>query len=128
MIAELLEKVGEQKKTVDEAYKRYVKVKEKYEHMRTELQIALDNAGLKSAKGDEYLASIVSKSDVVITNEQDVIEWLRNEPDIEVDEYIGLKLTSLKGLVNYRLKEQGEIVPGTDRVIKDSIVIKRNGG
>ncbi len=127
-ISELIEEIGQTKDLSNKTYSLYKAYKDKEDLLKEELSAKLEEAGLKSAKGKDYSASITSKSEVVITNEQDVIEWLRNEPDIEVDQYIGLKLIPLKGLVNYRLKEHGEIVPGSDRVIKDSLAIKRNGG
>lgn len=125
-ISELIEQIGVNKKRQAEAYKTYKDLKEIEEIWKAELMAELDKSGLKSAKGEKYMASISSRSDVIVTSESDVVEWLKNDPNVEEDAYIGLKVSTFKPLANEVLKKTGEIIPGTERVIKDSLTIKEN--
>lgn len=125
-ISELIEAIGVNKKRQAEAYKNYKELKEIEDIWKQELQAELEKAGLKSAKGDKYLATLSERSDIVVTHEPSVIEWLKESPNVEEDAYIGLKLVNFKQLANQVLKETGEIIPGTDRIIKESLSIKEN--
>lgn len=125
-ISELIAKLGENKKQAANLYKSYKQLKEVEEVLKDELMLRLRENGLKSAKGEEYSASISERSDVVVTHEQSVIDWLRETPDVEEDAYIGLKTTNFKQFARQILKDTGEIIPGTDVVSADSISIKEN--
>lgn len=125
-ISELIEAIGINKKRQSEAYKNYKELKEIEDIWKLELAAMLEEAGAKSFKGEKYSAIVSSKSDIVVTNESEVIEWLKNDPNVEEDVYIGLRLTAFKPLANEVLKKTGEIIPGTDRIIKDSLSIKEN--
>src|SRR5690606_29290920 len=100
--------------------------KEKEEQAKAQLMAMLTDTGLKSAKGEKYSASISSRSDVVVTHEQSVIEWLKTTPDVEADAYIGLKVTPFKTLAKEILKTTGEVITGTDLTTIESISIKEN--
>lgn len=125
-VSTLIESLGVNKKRQAEAYKAYKDLKEIEEIWKAELAVELEKLGAKSFKGKKYSAITTSRSDTIVTNEQSVIDWINNEPNIETDQYIGLKLANFKPLANQVLKETGEIIPGTDRVIKESLSIKEN--
>jgi hypothetical protein len=125
-IAYLVASLGELKSAQAETYKALKGMKETEEVLKQELMAKLSDNGLRSAKGEKYSASIASRSDIIVVDETAVVEWLKNEPNVEEDQYIGLKLLNFKPLANQVLKETGEIIPGTDRVIKESLSIKEN--
>lgn len=125
-IANLISSLGELKKAQAEAYKTYKGMKEAEDSLKAQLIEQLQVVGLKSAKGDKYSVSISSRSDVVVTHEQSVIEWLKTSPDVETDAYIGLKMTPFKVLAKQVLKDTGEIVPGTNLKTIESISVKEN--
>lgn len=125
-ISGLIAHLGLNKKLQAEAYKSYKQLKEAEEGLKLELTNKLQEAGLKSAKGEKYSAIITARSDIVITHEQSVIDWLKESPNIEEDAYMGLRLANFKVLANQVLKQTGEVIPGTDRVTKESLSIKEN--
>lgn len=127
-ISELIESIGETKSEANKLYKIYKELLEKEDALKSELQIKLSEMGLKSAKGDRYSASIALRPNIQITHEQSAINWLKEEPNLETDQYIGLKTVEFKKLALHRLSEKGggEIIPGTELVIRESVSIKEN--
>ncbi len=127
-ISQLIEAIGETKSEANKLYKAYKELSDKEVAYKSELQIKLTEMGLKSAKGDKYSASIAQRSNIQITHEQSAIDWLNNEPNIETDQFIGLKTTEFKKLALYRLSEKGggEIIPGTEMVMSESLSVKAN--
>lgn len=125
-ISELIDHLGTLKNAGNEVYKTYKDFKQKEEEAKVQLKAMLEEAGMKSAKTDTYLASIGTRSDMEITNEQDVISWIKHEPNIEDDAYIGLKVTNAKILARDWFKKTGEIITGTEPVTKESISIRSN--
>lgn len=125
-IAELLEELGTVKTAANAHYREYKRLKESEDAMKAELTAMLNEAGLKSAKGKKFTASMRLHTDVVINHEQSVIEWLKTTPDVEADAYIGLKVTPFKSFAKLVLKETGEVIPGTDLSITESLAIKAN--
>lgn len=127
-VSELIEAIGETKSEANKLYKAYKELSEKEAGLKSELQIKLTEMGLKSAKGEKYSASLSKRPNIKITHEQSAIDWLNNEPNLETDQFIGLKTTEFKKLALYRLSEKGggEIVPGTELVMSESLSIKEN--
>lgn len=125
-IANLVAALGELKAAQSEAYKAYKGMKEAEESLKAQLMEQLQSAGLKSAKGENYQATVSDKPDIQITHEQSVINWLNETPNVEADAYIGLKKTEFKGLALQILKETGEIVPGTELLTKEVLSIRSN--
>lgn len=95
-LSELLQELGELKTVANNHYKAYKDLKLKEDELKAQLIAKLDEAGLKSAKGDKYSVSKVTKHDVVVTHEQSVLDWLKETPDVEEDAYIGLRTTQFK--------------------------------
>lgn len=123
-ISKLLDKLGENKKLQAEKYQAYKELREAEETMKAELLAEMRAAGSLSFKGERYIATISERKDIAITHEHSVMEWLEETPNIETDAYIGLKLNEFKTLAKQVLKETGEIIPGTDLVVKESLSVK----
>lgn len=94
--------------------------------MRFQLLEALEATGLKSAKTDDFTASIVSKPNIIVTHEESVIDWLKHQPDIEPDQYIGLKQSSFKPLAAQWFIKTGEKIPGVETQITETLAIRTN--
>lgn len=125
-LSELVDQLGELKREANAHYSAYKDMQVHIAELSGLLQAKLELVGLRSAKSAKYGASISQRTNVVVTSEVAVKEWLLNEPNIEHDFYIGLKLTPFKQLANQVLKETGEVIPGTEREIKETITIKAN--
>lgn len=125
-VAELLEKLGAIKRDANNTYSLYKGFKEKEDELKAELLAQLKDSGLKSAKGNDFTASISETPTVVIKHEPSVLEWLRNAPDVEADVYIGVKGREFGTLTKQMLKETGEIPDGTEVEIRESLSIRSN--
>ena len=125
-LSEILEQLGAIKLQANDLYVRYKELKEQEDHLKEQLMFTLKEVGLKSAKGQDFTASIAERTDVVVAHESTVMEWLQNEPNVEADAYIGIKTTAFKSFANGWLKKTGEIIPGADVVVSESITIKKN--
>lgn len=125
-IKELLSALGENKKKSGELYALYKAMKTEEDVLKEELMASLKATGLKSAKGEDYTASISEKPNIVITSERDVMDWLENTPNVEADFYIGVKKPEFKTLALQVLKDSGEIINGTDLQTTESLAIRRN--
>lgn len=124
---ELLKELDELMAHTKTYYQSYQNAKAREDMKRDELKQYMLSTGLLSAKTKDLTASIVSKPTIEIKHEQSALEWLKNEPDLETDEFIGLKATPFKKLALYRLSEKGggEIIPGTEMVMQDSLAIRK---
>lgn len=125
-ISELIEKLGKAKDAANAVYVDYKKLKTAEEDLKAQLFSQLSETGLKSAKGELYAVSIASKPTVVIQHEQSVIEWLQETPDVETDQYIGLKKREFESLAKAMLKNTGEMIPGTAIEVRESLSVKAN--
>lgn len=127
-LPKILEQVGKMTAKRREAYGQYQLLKEQEDGWRNRLIEELQKIGLRSAKTADFTASMVSKPNISIQHEQSVIDWLKNAPNIETDQYIGLKKTEFKSLAMNLLKDTGEVVPGTELVNTEYLSIKANKG
>lgn len=125
-LSELLAALGEARQAASSAYEGYKELKGIEDQLRYELEITLKETGLKSAKGEDFSASISETPRVVVVNEQSVIDWLQNTPDVEGDRYVGLKTTEFSTFAKARLKGTGEVIPGTEVRVAESLSIKAN--
>lgn len=125
-LSELLAELGKARVASTGAYERYKELKGIEDQLRYELELQLKSSGLKSAKGADFQAVITEKPTVVVKHEASVIDWLQHAPNIESDQYIGLKTTEFKSFADKYLKGTGEIIPGTEVVIKESLSIRAN--
>lgn len=125
-LSELVAALGEARTASSNAYEGYKELKGNEDQLRYELELKLHEMGLKSAKGEDFTASVVEKPTVVVKHEQSVIDWLKNTPDIESDRYIGLKTTEFQSLAKSMLKGTGEVIPGTEVEVRESLAIRAN--
>ncbi len=125
-ITDLLTNLGELKSQNNDLYKKYKEGKEVEDALKEDLRIALDELGTKTFKNDKFVASFRKDTNIVIEDEQALMEWLRNTPDVEADLYIGVKKTMFTPLAKSMLKGTGELADGTSVEIKESLVIGTN--
>lgn len=125
-LSKLIHDLGEARAKAVNAYMIYKDLKEIEDSIRYNLHDELRTIGLQSVKGNEYTASITNKQTVLVTNERLVIDWLNNTPNVESDQYIGLKATEFKSFAQSILKDTGEIIPGTDVQVRESLAIRSN--
>lgn len=123
-VSELVDELGTLSRKGKDLYKEYKAIKEQEDVLRQQLSDELKATGLKSAKTSRFIASMAQRTDIIINHEQSVLEWLREEPNVEEDFYIGLKLTPFKTLAREVLKKTGEVIPGTETTINESLTIK----
>ena len=125
-LPELMAKLGQARKARQDAYEAYQMHKMIEDDRRGELEMKLRSEGLRSARNDEYSVAITARPTIQITNEAVVMDWLRHQPDIEPDLYIGVKKTQFDTLARIALKATGEIVPGTEVIETEYLSIKAN--
>lgn len=125
-IPEIMQELGKLRSETESAYESYKIKKMELDSIKTLLKEELEAIGLKSAKTDEYTASIVQKPSIIVTHEESVIDWLENNPDVEPDLYIGLKKSSFDPLAKAWFAKTGEVIPGTDTQVSEYISIKNN--
>lgn len=125
-LSELIKSLGEARNAARNTYERYKELKGIEDQIRYQLELELKVSGLKTAKGHDFTASIVERPTVVVRNETEVMEWLREAPEVEADQYIGLKKTEFNTLANSVLKGTGEVIPGTEIEVRESLAIKAN--
>lgn len=125
-LSRLITELGTARAAASGAYEHYKELKGIEDQLRYELEAELHNVGLKTAKGSDFTASLMETPRVVVKHEPSVIEWLRNKPDIEPDRYIGIKATEFQTFARTYLKGTGEIIPGTNVEIRESLSIRAN--
>ena len=122
-VTELITRVGELSHDSRELYKQYKLIKEQEDAVRAELTATLNESGLLSAKTDHYTASISKKQSVVVVDEKKAVDWIKSE-GLDVDYYVGLKLTPFKTMALSRLKDTGEVIEGTQLTETDTLSIR----
>lgn len=125
-VADILAELGNIKQLVKEMIVTINGVKSQETRLKEELMLALKESGLKSAKGDDYTASITEKPTVVIRDEKALMKWLETAPDVEAEFYIGVKKDAFRTLAQSMLDQSGEIADGTDVEIRESLAIRSN--
>lgn len=93
--------------------------------LKEEVHIKLNELGLRSARNEDYTVTIASRRNYVITNEQDVINWLKEQPNLELDMYIGVKKKELDVLNKHLEKTTGEIPTGVEPLSKEYISLRK---
>lgn len=126
-IPELLEQLAEARKARMEAGEYYGSVKEREEELKIKVEAALKETGLKSAKTSDgrFGATIAERPNIAIVDEKKAIKWLKAEK-LDLDYYTGIKTMPFKSLVESKLKETGEIVPGTEMTMTEYITFREN--
>lgn len=125
-VSALVDELGQLGQASKELYGQYKAVEEQKAEVRAALTEALQMTGLRSAKTSAFTASIAVKPSIQITHEQSVIDWLKESPNIETDQYIGLKKTEFKTLATALLKDTGEVIPGTEVLQQETLSVRAN--
>lgn len=125
-VSQLVDELGQLGQTSKELYGQYKAIEEKKAEARAALAEALQVVGLRSAKTSAFTASIAVKPSIQIVHEQSVIDWLQETPDVETDQYIGLKKTEFKTLATAMLKNTGEVIPGTEVLQQETLSVRAN--
>jgi len=125
-LADIVRSLGLARKTTQSAYKDYQFYKHLEDALREELETLLYVMDLRSAKGEDYTASIAEKPTVVVRDEAAIVDWLQNTPDVEYDQYVGLKRAEFRSLADSMLKNTGEQIPGTEVEVRKSLRITAN--
>lgn len=125
-LSKLVSQLGEARQTSSIAYEAYKKLKEEEDGLRAALYAELTLMNIRSAKGDDFTASIVAKPTVVVKDEKTVIKWLRDDPKVNEELYIGLKPTMFQTLAKSILSSSGEVIEGTELVVKENLSIRSN--
>jgi hypothetical protein len=125
-VSALVDELGTLSQQSKELYGQYKAIEEQKAGVRAALTEALQTAGLRSAKTSNYTASVSVRPSVQVVHEQSVIDWLKDTPDVETDQYIGLKKTEFKTLAMAVLKNTGEVIPGTEVVQTETLSVKGN--
>lgn len=105
-------------------YNVYKAGKDLEDELRRQIQEELHANKLQQIKTDNTTISLTERSSLQIMNEAMVIEWLNSEPNVEADAYIGVKRANLETLAKQMLKETGEIIPGTDTQVTETLSIR----
>lgn len=125
---ELMQQLGAARQAAQDAYEVYKMAKQAEDDARGELETKLRSEGLRGAKNEDYVVSITSKPTIRITDERAAIDWVRHQPNLEPDLYIGLKKTAFDGLAKMALKTDGELVPGVEFENNEYLAIKKVKG
>lgn len=125
-VSELVAKLGELSGASKELYKQYKDIKDREDQVRFELTEALRENGLLTAKTPDFTASIARKQSVMVASEAEAINWVKDNLPAESDHYIGLRTTQFKTMALARLKETGEVIPGTELIESESLSIRAN--
>lgn len=125
-LSELVAALGEARVAASNLYQTYKEAKGIEDQLRYQLEEQLKVSGLKSVKGADFQAVITETPRVVIKHEQSVIDWLRNTPDVETDRYVGVKASEFQSLAKAMLKDTGEMIPGTEVEVRETLAIRAN--
>lgn len=125
-ISKMIKQLGEVKSEQKLLRQKLDVLKQVEADLKADLQAQLDTLGLKSVKGERYQASMATKSDIVVTHEPSVVEWLKQHPEVEYDAYVHLDKSAFKTLAKQVMKTTGEVIPGSDTVHTQYLSIKEN--
>ena len=122
----MINALGELSQAARSAYDAWQEIKQQQDALKADLMQMLQSSDMRSAKTAKYTASISSRPNIVVVNEQKVINWLKEAPGVEADHYLGLKKAEFKSLASSLLKETGEVIDGTDLERTESISVRSN--
>lgn len=126
-IPELMLSLGKAKQQREAAYRVLQEAKEIEDNYKALLHERLIEIGLKTAKTQDgrFTASLSQRTNLKVVDEAKAIDWLKQNK-LDIDFYTGLKTAEFKSLADARLKETGEIPPGTEQVTSESLSFREN--
>jgi hypothetical protein len=86
----------------------------------------LEQSGLKSIKTDVATVSIVKKP-VYTVNEREVTEYLKEQPDLDIDEFFVTSMDKRKVTMyaEHQLKTTGEVIPGIEASETEYLMVRQ---
>lgn len=99
-------------------------LKDEYDELREQVRFGLEALKLKSLKTDRVSVAIAERQSVQILDDATVEEWLEGN-GFALDEYRRLDTARVSPVVLGRMKEDGEIVPGTQIVSTPYVTVKQ---
>ena len=120
----LLTQYADQKTMVDSATEKLADYKADLALSKAKIRSYLDELGMKSAKTDIASASIASKPKLAITNEAQVIQWLKDTPEIEEDTLLKLDRRGFDTIAKEWEKQTGELIQGTEHQTSEYLTVK----
>jgi hypothetical protein len=110
-----------------DAKSAYERTKEVVDITKDMLMTELEKDGMKSIKTDRASVSIVKKANKVI-NEREVGAYLKEQPNIELDDFYITSLARDKVLAfaEHQLKNTGEIMPGISTTETEYLMVREN--
>ena len=93
-------------------YKAYEQAKANVDMQKEKVEAQLRAEGLKSARLKDFTVTIAERAKVVIMHEPSVIEWIKSQPNLESDLYIGLKKQAFEPIAKIAMSKNGEVIPG----------------
>ena len=94
--------------------------------LRGDILIAMVNNKLKTVKNDYATVMVKPTASVVISDQHKVMDWLKENPDYDLETYLRLDKKMVDPIIKHVLTEDGEVVPGTEIVTAETISISRN--
>lgn len=117
-------RLGALRDLYSEAYDKYQELKAEYDMTRFLITQEMGQQGIKSLESGPFLTVRTVKPDLKLTDEAALLNWLQEQPNLETDMYIGLKWTNFKPVAKTLLKKDGEIPPGTELTMTESVTLK----
>lgn len=100
-------------------------VRDEYDTLKAEVLFEMQAAKSKRTEAVQGIFAVRSeRTDVQITDPTKVETWL-GQNGFAVEEYKRLDMTRVTPMVRTALKETGEIVPGTEVVLGETVSIRR---
>ena len=125
-IPDLMNELVIARRNTQSAYEVYKACKETENEIRNDLLQELRDTGLKSVSDSETgnTAAILKREQIKVTSETKVMQWLKDNPSMEVEQYISLHKAAFEPVAKAWLKQTGEVIPGTEIVDNEYLAIK----
>lgn len=125
-LRDLLELLARAKHNYAEADRVAKECKQELADLKQLVADALVDTGLKSAKTDDLTVSMVQKPAFKVTDERALINYIDDEPTLDLRSYLRLDLRSVDTLAREALHKNGEVIPGGEIVTSEYLSIKEN--
>ena len=120
-----LQEYWQAKTLANEAYDKAKEAKAVADSIKDDILAEMHSFGTKSFGDDDFTAAVAEHVNIQIMHEPSVIDWLKHQPQIEPDLYIGLKKTAFDGLARAVMAKDGEKIPGTELEVTEYLTIRK---
>lgn len=118
-----LARLSDMRLKINVAKKKVRDAEGQYDNLREEIKGDLKAADLTNMKNSFVTVTVTPKDDVVIIDQAEVKKWL-SQNRFQLDEYLKLDATMVKPILVHALKEDGELVPGTEATHTDVLTVR----